>query len=328
MDKNMIERLREKTAGGEGITPDEAMELAVCGIGLLPEIMLLSNSVTSKYHEKGVYLCGITSARTGACPEDCSFCAQSVYSESPVEPRTRIEPRKVLESAKMAEAGGASEFCIVMSGRGPNERTLGKVLESVRLIRAHTGLSVGCSLGILKGEQALLLAEAGVSRYNHNLETSRDYYPSICTTHPYEDRVATARLVKKNGMRLCCGGILGLGESARDRISLACGLRDLAPEVVPLNFINPRPGTRLGGMQALHPLEALRYISIFRLMLPGSILLCAGGREAVLGEYQPWAFFAGANAIISGDYLTTKGSPAGDDMDMLRDLELPVLRYT
>ncbi|HKQ32358.1 MAG TPA: biotin synthase BioB, partial [Thermodesulfobacteriota bacterium] len=227
-----------------------------------------------------------------------------------------------------AEAGGASEFCIVMSGRGPNERTLGKVLEAVHFIRANTSLSVGCSLGILKEEQALLLAEAGVSRYNHNLETSRDYYPSICTTHSYEDRVATARLVKKNGMRLCCGGILGLGESARDRISLACGLRDLAPEVVPLNFLNPRPGTRLGGMQALHPLEALRYISIFRLMLPSSILLCAGGREAVLGEYQPWAFFAGANAIISGDYLTTKGSPAGDDMDMLRDLELPVLRYS
>lgn len=324
----MIERLREKTAGSEGITPDEAMELAVCGIGLLPEIMLLSNSVTSKYHEKGVYLCGIMSARTGACPEDCSFCAQSVYSESPVEPSTRIEPRKVLESAIRAEAGGASEFCIVMSGRGPNERTLGKALECVCLIRAHTDLSVGCSLGILKGDQALLLAEAGVSRYNHNLETSRDYYPRICTTHPYEDRVATARLVKKNGMRLCCGGILGLGESARDRISLASELRDLAPEVVPLNFLNPRPGTRLGGMQALNPLEALRYISIFRLMLPGSIILCAGGREAVLGEYQPWAFFAGANAIISGDYLTTKGSPAGDDMDMLRDLELPVLRYT
>jgi biotin synthase len=215
-----------------------------------------------------------------------------------------------------------------MSGRGPNERTLGKVLECVHLIRANTGLSVGCSLGILKGEQAQLLAEAGVSRYNHNLETSRDYYPIICTTHPYEDRVATARLVKKNGMRLCCGGILGLGESARDRISLACELRDLAPEVVPLNFLNPRPGTRLGGMRALHPLEALRYISIFRLMLPGSILLCAGGREAVLGEYQPWAFFAGANAIISGDYLTTKGSPAGDDMAMLRGLDLPVLRYT
>lgn len=324
----MIDRLREKTAGGEAITPDEAMELAACGIGLLPEIMLLSNSVTSKYHEKGVYLCGITSARTGACPEDCSFCAQSVYSESPVEPRTRIEPLKVLESAKRAEAGGSSEFCIVMSGRGPNERTLGKVLESVRLIKAHTGLSVGCSLGILEGEQARLLAEAGVSRYNHNLETSRDYYPSICTTHSYEDRVVTARLVKKNGMRLCCGGILGLGERALDRISLACELRELAPEVVPLNFLNPRPGTRLGGMVALHPLEALRYISIFRLMLPGSILLCAGGREAVLGEYQPWAFFAGANAIISGDYLTTKGNPAGDDMDMLRDLELPVLRYT
>jgi biotin synthase len=328
MDRHIIKRVREKTAGGGVISPDDATEIAACGIGLLPELMILSNSVTSRCHERGVYLCGITSARTGACPEDCSFCAQSVYSESPVEPRTRIEPQKILESAKRAEAAGSSEFCIVISGRGPNERTLEKVLESVRLIRTHTGLSVGCSLGILTGEQASLLSEAGVSRYNHNLETSRDYYPRICTTHGFDDRVSTARLVKKNGMRLCCGGILGIGESAHDRISLAFELRDLAPEVVPLNFLNPRPGTRLGGMKPLDPLEALRYISIFRLILPESILLCAGGREAVLGEYQPWAFFAGANAVISGDYLTTKGSPPGDDMDMLRDLELPVLRYT
>jgi len=329
MDENIIERVRKKVTGdGGGITPDEAMELAVCRIDGLPEIMLLSNSVTSRYHERGVYLCGITSARTGACPEDCSFCAQSVYSEHPVPPSTRIEPRKILESARRAEAGGASEFCIVISGRGPGERTLEKVLESVRLIKTHTGLCVGCSLGILTEDQAPLLYEAGVSRYNHNLETSRGYYPRICTTHAYDDRIATARLVKKNGIRLCCGGILGLGERAEDRISLAYELRELEPEVVPLNFLNPRPGTRLGGMHALHPLEALRYISIFRLILPESILLCAGGREAVLGEYQPWALFAGANALIAGDYLTTKGSPPGDDIDLMRDLELPILRYT
>ncbi len=329
MDENVIERVRKKLTGDRGgITRDEAMELAVCGIDVLPEIMLLSNSVTSRYHERGVYLCGITSARTGACPEDCSFCAQSVYSEHPVPPSTRIEPRKILESARRAEAGGASEFCIVISGRGPGERTLEKVIESVRLIKTHTGLSVGCSLGILTEDQAPLLSEAGVSRYNHNLETSRGYYPKICTTHSYDDRIATARLVKKNGIRLCCGGILGLGERAEDRISLAYELRELEPEVVPLNFLNPRPGTRLGGMHALHPLEALRYISIFRLILPESILLCAGGREAVLGEYQSWALFAGANALIAGDYLTTKGSPPGDDIDLMRDLELPVLRYT
>lgn len=329
MDANVIERLRKRlTDDGGGITVDEARELAVCDITRLPEIMLLSNSVTSRCHERGVYLCGITSARTGACPEDCSFCAQSVYSEYPVPPRTRIDPQKILESARRAEAGGASEFCIVISGRGPNKRTLDKVLESVRLIKTHTGLSVGCSLGILTREQARLLSEEGVSRYNHNLETSRDYYTRICTTHTYDDRLETARLVKEHGIRLCCGGILGLGESVEDRIGLAFELGCLGPEVVPLNFLNPRPGTRLGGMQPLHPLEALRYISLFRLILPESILLCAGGREAVLGEYQPWALFAGANALITGDYLTTKGSPAADDMDMLRDLELPVLRYT
>ena len=328
MDENIIERVRKKVVEkGESITFDDAMELAFTGFDDLLDIMFLSNAVTSRYHESGVYLCGITSARTGACPEDCRFCAQSVYSEYPVPPRTRIDPHKILESARGAEAGEASEFCIVISGRGPNKQTFEKVLESVRLIRRHTNLSVGCSLGILTEEQARLLSIAGVSRYNHNLETSRSFFPRICTTHAYEDRLGTARLVKRNGLRLCCGGILGLGETVEDRLSLAYELRELGPEVVPLNFLNPRPGTKLGGMHALHPLEALQYISIFRLVLPESILLCAGGREAVLGDYQPWGLFAGANALIAGDYLTTKGNPACEDTGMIRDLGLPLLRY-
>ncbi len=328
MNAQIIESVREKVIGrGEEIAFDDAVELANTDFGSLPALMSLSNAVTSVYHERGVYLCSITSGRTGACPEDCRFCAQSLYSEDPVPPRTVIAPREILESARRAEAGGASEFCIVISGRGPNEHVFERVLESVRLIRAHTDLSVGCSLGILTEEQAELLSAAGVRRYNHNLETSRSFFPRICTTHAYEDRLGTARLVKKSGIGLCCGGIIGLGETAEDRISMAYELKGLDPEVVPLNFLNPRPGTRLGGMQTLHPFEALKVISVFRIILPKSILLCAGGREAVLGEYQPWALFAGANALISGDYLTTKGDPMEKDTGMIRDLGLPVLRY-
>ncbi len=328
MNANIIESVREKVIGrGEEITFDDAVALVSTDFGNLPALMSLSNAVTSMYHERGVYLCSITSGRTGACPEDCRFCAQSIYSEEPVSPRTLISPGEILESAKRAEAGGASEFCIVISGRGPNKHVFDRVLESVRLIRAHTDMSIGCSLGILTEEQAALLFAAGVRRYNHNLETSRSFFPRICTTHAYEDRLGTARLVKKSGIGLCCGGIIGLGETAEDRISMAYDLKGLDPEVVPLNFLNPRPGTRLGEMRTLHPFEALKVISVFRMILPKSILLCAGGREAVLGEYQPWALFAGANALIGGDYLTTKGDPMEKDAGMIRDLGLTVLKY-
>ncbi|HML94655.1 MAG TPA: biotin synthase BioB [Thermodesulfobacteriota bacterium] len=329
MNANIIESVRDKVIGrGDEVTFDDAVELADTDFSSLPALMSLSNAVTSMYHEKGVYLCSITSGRTGACPEDCRFCAQSIYSDDPVQPRTVIAPREILESAKRAEAGGASEFCIVISGRGPNEHVFDRVLESVRLIRTHTDMSIGCSLGILTEEQAGRLSAAGVRRYNHNLETSRSFFPRICTTHAYEDRLGTARLVKKSGIGLCCGGIIGLGETAVDRIGLAYELKGLDPEVVPLNFLNPRPGTGLGEMKTLHPFEALKVISIFRIILPKSILLCAGGREAVLGEYQPWALFAGANALIGGDYLTTKGDPMEKDTGMIRGLGLPVLRYS
>lgn len=328
MINNVIERVREKVIGkGEEITFDDAVELARMDFGSLPGLMSLSNAVTSMHHERGVYLCSITSGRTGACPEDCRFCAQSIYSEAPVPPRTVIEPREILESAKRAEAGGASEFCIVISGRGPNKHVFERVLESIRLIREYTDMSIGCSLGILTREQAKRLSAAGVRRYNHNLETSRSFFPRVCTTHAYDDRIGTARLVKENGIRLCCGGIIGLGETAEDRVSMAYELKELGPEVVPLNFLNPRPGTGLGGMETLHPFEAIKAVSLFRIILPKSILLCAGGREAVLGEYQPWALFAGANALISGDYLTTKGDPMDKDTGMIRNLGLPLLRY-
>ena len=329
MNANIIERVREKVIGnGEEITFDDAVALASTDFGNLPALMSLSNAVTSMYHERGVYLCSITSGRTGACPEDCRFCAQSIYSETPVPPRTVIDPREILESARRAEAGGASEFCIVISGRGPNKHVFERVLESVRLIREYTDMSIGCSLGILTQEQAKLLSTAGVRRYNHNLETSRSFFPRVCTTHAYDDRIGTARLVKENGIRLCCGGIIGLGETAEDRVSMAYELKELGPEVVPLNFLNPRPGTGMGKMETLHPFEAIKAVSLFRIILPKSILLCAGGREAGLGEYQPCALFAGANALISGDYLTTKGDPMDKDTGMIRGLGLPVLRYS
>lgn len=330
MNKDIFRRVREKLIDNdENITLDEARELALISSNEeLLDTISLSNKVTAKYHASGVYLCSIISARTGACPEDCSFCSQSIHSESPLETQTLIEPEKILEAARKADATGASEFCVVTSGRGPNERTFNKVLESIRLIRSHTNLSVGCSLGILSEEQARLLTQAGVTRYNHNLETSESHFTQVCTTHKYEDRVRTARLAKQNGMELCCGGILGIGETGEQRLELAFELRELEPDVVPVNLLNPREGTPLGEKTPLHPLEALKYIAIFRIILPKSILLCAGGRESVLQDYQPWALFAGANALITGDYLTTMGDLPTEDIQMIKDMELPVLRYS
>ena len=312
----------------ELITFDEARKLALLGEEHLLDLISLSHKVTAKYKNKGIYLCSIISAKTSACPEDCAFCAQSVHGQVPVSAHPMIEPSLILQTAKEAEVFGASEFCIVTSGRGPDEKTFRKVLDAIYLIRSHTNLSVGCSLGILAEEQARRLSASGVRRYNHNLETSRSFFPNICTTHTYEERVKTAYLVKENGMELCCGGILGMGESLEQRLELAFELRELNPNLVPINFLNPRPGTGLAGRLLLTPLEAIKSIALFRLILPQKILICAGGREVVLRDLQPLALLAGANALITGNYLTTPGRLAKEDLQMISDLNMPVAKYT
>jgi biotin synthase len=201
---------------------------------------------------------------------------------------------------------------------------LRKVIDSVQAVRDETGLEVACSLGLLTDEQAERLAAAGVRRYNHNLETCRAVFPSICTTHSYDDRVATARRATAAGMELCCGGILGMGETLAQRIDFAFELAELAPCEVPVNLLDPRPGTPLGDAAVLSPREALQAIALFRLVLPGAWLRLAGGRERVLGELQALGLLAGANALIVGNYLTTAGRPASADLALLEALGMPV----
>lgn len=329
MQRNVLEDINERLlSGNSSISRQEAMSLAEMDIEYLPGLVTLSNIITSRNHEDGVYLCSIISARTGACPEDCSYCGQSVYNKPLLPHRQFLEPEKILMAAKEAEKSGASEFCIVSSGRGPDKRTLEKTAEAAKLILQHTTLSVGCSLGILEEHQAKTLADAGVTRYNHNLESSRSFYPGICTTHSYDDRLRTARMVKEFGLKLCCGGIFGLGESWRDRIDLAFTLREIGPDVVPLNFLDPREGTPLESSQVIEPTEAIKIISLFRLILQDSIILCAGGREKILREYQSMALVAGSNAFITGDYLTTKGNDPGKDRNMIEDLGMEILRFS
>ncbi len=267
---------------------------------------------------------GILSARTGGCPEDCHFCSQSSRFDSPVKATPFLEADEVLAAAEETRAAGASEFCIVLAIRGPDQRTLDRILELVPLVRDRTRLNVAVSAGILTPEQARRLAEGGVHRYNHNLETSRSFFPSVVTTHCWEERRDTCRLVRDAGMELCCGALLGMGETDAQRIELIVELQDVDPTEVPLNFLNPRPGTPFGDRLPVDAWEAIRWIALFRLGLPGVILRYAGGREITLGELQSMGMTAGINALIVGNYLTTLGRTAEEDLRMLADLRMPV----
>ena len=235
-----------------------------------------------------------------------------------------MEANRILLAAKQAEKMGAMDFCIVISAKGPTPRIFKKVLEAVDLLVAETNLKVGCSLGELTEEQAQILAEHGVWRYNHNIETCRSHYPKVCTTHTYEDRLQTAKYVKEAGMNLCTGGILGMGESVRQRVEFAFEIRELDPTWVPINFLNPRPGTPFEQFEKISPFDAVQMISIYRLVLPDKIIMTAGGREVTLRDLQAMGLVAGANAMILGNYLTTPGRSPEDDLKMLDDLQMPV----
>jgi biotin synthase len=267
---------------------------------------------------------GILSAKTGGCPEDCHFCAQSSRFDTPVLATPFLDPDQVIEAARETAALGASEFCIVLAVRGPDERTMTRLLDLVPQIEQATGLNVAVSAGILTADQAHRLAEGGVHRYNHNLETARSFFGEIVTTHTWEERYETCRLVKQAGMELCCGVLLGMGESDEQRLELIGQLVELDPCEVPVNFLDPRPGTPLAIRRPVQPLEALRWIALFRLGLPAVILRYAGGRELTLGELQAMGMTGGINALIVGNYLTTLGRSPAEDLDMLRDLRMPI----
>ncbi|MEE9214760.1 MAG: biotin synthase BioB [Thermodesulfobacteriota bacterium] len=306
------------------MTFDEALELTELPKSLVQDLISLARKVTLKYKGDGVFLRSIISAQTGNCPEDCSFCSQSAHFDTEVEAHPLMGAEKILRAAKQAEKMGAMDFCIVISAKGPTPRILKKVLDLVDLLRKETNLKIGCSLGDLKEDQAYELKEHGVWRYNHNLETCRSHFPNVCTTHSYDDRLRTAQIVKKTGMHLCCGGIMGMGESVKQRIELAFELSELNPSWVPINFLNPRPGTPFAQFKPISPFEAVRTISIYRLILPDKIIMTAGGREVTLRDLQAMGLIAGANAMILGNYLTTPGRPPEEDLRMLDDLEMPI----
>ncbi len=306
------------------LTRDEAGAVAAVPLDELPDLVALAHRVRLEHCGDEVELESLINAKSGACPEDCAFCSQSARYSTDVDVYAYLDLDEIVAAARATREAGATQFCIVVAVRGPNERLLEKVIESVHAVHDETGLEVACSLGLLTPEQAKRLAEADVRRYNHNLEAPREVFPSICTTHTYDDRVATARLAMEAGMELCCGGILGMGETLQQRVDFAFELAELEPCEVPINFLMPS-GTPLGDEQPrLTPREALQAIALFRLVLPSTWLRLAGGRELVLGELQAMGLLAGANALIVGNYLTTGGRPAEDDHALLDALGMPV----
>ncbi len=306
------------------LTRDEVLAIAALPLDELPSLVALAHRVRLAYCGPEVELESLINGKSGACPEDCAFCSQSARFHTDVDVYPFLDLDQVLAAARATRDAGATQFCIVVAVRGPEERLLTKVIDAVDAVHRETGLEVACSLGLLTPPQAQRLAAAGVRRYNHNLETCREVFPRICTTHTYDDRVSTARLAIDSGMELCCGGILGMGETLEQRIDFAFELAALEPCEVPVNLLDPRPGTPLGDSTLLSPREALQAIALFRLVMPSAWIRLAGGRERVLGELQAMGLLAGANALIVGNYLTTSGRSAEDDLALLDALGMPV----
>lgn len=302
----------------------ELAALAALPDRVVPSLAALAHEVRLAWCGDSVEVEGILSAKTGGCPEDCHFCAQSSRFDTPVLATPFLDTEEVLTAAKETAALGASEFCIVLAVRGPDERTMKRILALVPLVRDQTGLNVAVSAGILDEQQAARLSAGGVHRYNHNLETARSFFPQVVTTHSWEERHDTCLLVKDAGMELCCGVLLGMGETDEQRLELIGQLAALEPDEVPVNFLDPRPGTPLMIRKPVRALEALRWIALFRLGLPEVILRYAGGREITLGELQAVGLAGGINALIVGNYLTTLGRDPGEDLAMLRDLQMPI----
>jgi biotin synthase len=310
-------------AGGQGL--DQAQVLACLRLpdDRLDDLLALAHEVRMRWCGPEVEVEGIVSVKTGGCPEDCHFCSQSGVFDSPVR-SAWLDVPSLVRAALETAATGATEFCIVAAVRGPDARLMRQVRDGVAAIRAAVDINVACSLGMLTPAQVDELAGIGVHRYNHNLETARSYFPSVVTTHSWAERYETCRLVRAAGMELCCGGIVGMGETVEQRAEFAGQLAELAPDEVPLNFLNPRPGTPFGDRPVLAAADALRTVAAFRLALPRTILRYAGGRELTLGDLADRGVLGGINAIIVGNYLTTLGRPASEDLAMLADLRMPI----
>jgi biotin synthase len=306
------------------ISPEEGCRLASLPDEEMPALIMCADAIRRKYKGNRIVTCSITNAKSGLCTEDCAFCAQSAHHETGIAPHPLLSEEEMVGDALKLHESGASEFSLVTSGFALTDRELETIGRAAGAIKQKTGMMLCSSLGVLSESRARRLKESGISAYHHNLETARSFFDHVCTTHDYEDDVQTVKVAKAAGFKVCCGGILGLGESWEQRVELAMTLRDLDVDSIPVNFLNPVPGTRMGERPLLSPREALKCIALFRFINPRKDITICGGREVTLRDLQSWIFAAGANGLLVGNYLTTAGRDIKADMDMIRDLGLTI----
>ncbi|HXX93689.1 MAG TPA: biotin synthase BioB [Planctomycetota bacterium] len=317
--------LAERALRGEAPSKEEALEVLRSPDGELLGLLGAAYRVRHHFHGRRVKVHILENAMSGMCPEDCHFCSQSSIATGEIE-RYRLETREeMVEAARKAKEAGAWKYCIVTSTRGPNERQLDVVCQAVREIKEKIGIRVCTSLGILERDQARRLKEAGVDRFNHNLESSARHFPEICSTHSYEDRVRTIQYVHEAGMESCSGGIVGMGEGDVDLVDLAFELRRLGVTSIPINLLNARPGTPLEGQPMPDPKYCLKVLCMVRFVNPSRDLRCAGGREVVLRSLQPLVLYP-CNSIFTNGYLTTPGNADDQDARMIRDMGFELAR--
>ena len=312
--------------GGEGIGKADALTVLSLPQRDLWRLLDVTESVRRNFKGNGIRLCSIVNAKSGLCSEDCSFCSQSSRSTADIRKYPLIEEEEMVRAARDAKSRGAREFSIVSSGFAMRSRAeLEKVGNAVERIRSEVGIETCVSLGTLSAEEVGYLLSRGLRSVHHNLETSRRFFPSMCTTHDYEEDVRAVRTAKEAGAWVCCGGIFGIGETAADQVELALTLRELCVDSIPVNFLNPVPGTPVEGRNELTPFVCIKIIAMMRLCHPGREIIVCGGRERNLRDMQSLMFAAGASGTMAGNYLTTTGRPAEDDVRMIRDLGLTLL---
>ena len=319
MTSSRWHRIADEVLAGEPLDRADARAVLAADPDQLLALIDAAFAVRRAHHGRRVHIHVLENAKLGACPEDCGFCSQSARFESPSGTAPMKTADELVAGARRAAAAHARRYCMVTATRGPSQRDLDVVCEAAERIKAELDIELCASLGLLTRDKAARLAAAGIDRFNHNLETSQRYFEQVVTTHTWADRVATVRLAREAGMETCCGGIVGLGEGDEDVLDLAYALRELEVDSVPVNFLDPRPGTPLGTAGRVSPVHALRVLCMFRFVHPRADLRVAGGREVTLRSLQAMALYP-ANSIFTTGYLTTGGNQLDEDLAMIRDL--------
>jgi biotin synthase len=320
-DFEFIDSCMKKVVNGNSISLEEAERLI--STNNVIKLADCANFITKKFNGESVDVESLINAKSGNCPEDCSFCAQSTFYETGITKYPLLPDKTIIEKAREVEIHGAASFCLVCAYREPSENDFEKICRVIEKLRKEVQLDINVSLGFMTQERAQRLKSLGVKRYNHNLETSESFFSKICKTHDFSDRIKTARIVKSAGLELCCGGIIGMGETTRQRIELAFSISSLEPDEVPINILIPRKGTpkQLDNC-SIHPIDIISTIAVWRFIMPRTILKIAGGREIYFSDGGKLALQAGANGIITGGYLTTNGNAPNKDIQMIQGIGL------